>query len=105
MNDDDVHKLEYAGPREPKPVRVKAYGLVPLTKATYLSMQAIGAVVLVGLYLFADALPAPAEYQQYWRVFIMIIAVLEVIEPTVMLWKFRAAEQKARENQRFPPMS
>ena len=83
-----------------EPVRVKAYGLVPITKSTYLAIQAVGAVVLALCYLGADLLPVPQAYRTYWRWFIVFIALAEVVETSVMLWKFRQAEHAAREQSR-----
>jgi hypothetical protein len=79
-----------------EPVRVKIYGLVSVTKFTYLVVQAIGAVVLALLYLVSYALPVSIQYQSYWRWFIVIIVVLEMIETSVILWKFAQAERAQR---------
>ena len=79
-----------------EPVRVKAYGLVPITRNAYLGIQAVGAVVLVVLYLAADYLPVPEPFRTYWRWFVLVIVALEVVETAVMLWKFHEAERAAR---------
>jgi hypothetical protein len=78
-----------------EPVRVKAYGLVPLTKRTYLTWQSVGAVVLAVLYLTAGGLPIPAEHQRYWRWFVLLVVVAEVVETSVMLWRYAVAERTA----------
>ena len=86
-----------------EPVRVKAYGLVPMTKRTYLSWQSAGAVILLVLYWTADLVPFPPTLKSYWRPLILLTAVADVAETAVMLWRFSVAERRARAAHPQPP--
>jgi membrane protein YdbS with pleckstrin-like domain len=78
-----------------EPTKVKAYGILELTRRTYVTIQvvvfAILAVAIAGsllLWVHVDPLFR-------WLMWVMVgIAALEVIETVVMLAKFRAKERE-----------
>ena len=85
--------------RRPDPVKVKAYGLIPLTRTAYLSIQVVMAVAFVVVLLAARFLfAAPSHplnfiHAHTWLVIAVALA-LEGVETVVMLAKFRSAERK-----------
>ena len=93
-----------------QPVRVKAYGLVYLTKRTYLVIQGFGLVFLLTLLVFCLVAPRPLAWEavnpsvtwmmDYGPWIIGVVLVLEMIETTFMLLRF--AEKEAEQNARAP---
>ncbi len=84
-----------------EPVRVKAYGLFPMTRSTYLILQVVLAVLMLAvLYSTRSIIAHPGNpfgfVNDYFYPFIVIILGAECIETVVMLSKFKKAEQ-ARE--------
>ncbi len=85
--------------RRPDPVKVKAYGLIPLTRTAYLSLQVVMAVAFVVVMLVARSFfAAPGHplhfiHAHTWLVMAIVLA-LEGVETVVMLTKFRSAERK-----------
>jgi uncharacterized membrane protein len=101
-----------------KPIRVKAYGVLPLTKPVYLAIQGVGlivaAAVLVVLLLFPqdtqrftdtqrfkDRVLATALDNAVWIV--LAVAALEGVETYFMLRKFKRKEAEQRRN--APPQT
>jgi hypothetical protein len=94
------------------PVRVKVYGLISLTKRTYLICVAIGGVglvVLLILWALTAGTPSPAEkagkfpltpffiWRNYAPWLLAAAALLEGVEVYVVLKRFRRAEADRRQ--------
>ncbi|MCS6851543.1 MAG: hypothetical protein NZ700_10305 [Gemmataceae bacterium] len=84
-----------------KPVRVKVYGLVPITRRTYVTIQSLlfGVVTLLLAIVLMMPRPAPGPENDFWnRMFdflpwvIGAALVLEAIETLVVLRQFRKKE-------------
>jgi hypothetical protein len=107
-------------PADVKPVRVKVYGLLPMTKPTYVVIQVIGLCVVTGLMAVGVAAmipagqwfprfgPPPAHAPADWSLLQLLISLfwlglltllLEGIETLVVLKKFARAEALARAGQ------
>jgi hypothetical protein len=97
---------------QPPPVRVKVYGLISLTKRTYLVWVAIGGLGLVALlvlWALTAGTPTPAEkagnfpltpfyiWRNYAPWLLAAAALLEGIEVYVVLKRFRRAEAERRQ--------
>jgi hypothetical protein len=85
--------------RRPDPVKVKAYGLIPLTRTAYLSIQVVMAVAFVVVLLatrFLFAAPGHPLHFLYAHTLLVIVVLLalEGVETVVMLAKFRSAERR-----------
>jgi hypothetical protein len=95
------------------PVRVKVYGVVNLTRRTYLTIQVVGLIVVPGLLLAAYLLPRPRAqpggFLPWWQASIsgfldatpwlaLLILLVEPIETYFVLRRFarKQAEQNAR---------
>lgn len=76
-------------------VTVKSYGLVRLTKKTYVTIQAVGFLILalvfvatfftdIDKYLFGNA-----------RVVVLVVAFLEILETYFMLRRFNRKERQS----------
>jgi hypothetical protein len=94
------------------PVRVKVYGLISLTRRTYLFCVAVGVVGLVALLVLwglTAGTPTPAEkadnfpltpiylWRNYAPWLLAAAALLEGIEVYVVLKRFRRAEAERRQ--------
>jgi hypothetical protein len=102
-----------------KPVRIKVYGLVSLTKLTYLRIQGFGLVVVLSLLVAGGSLMyvsgqwrpvfPPRDIPSAVILFFWIALatlLLEVVETTLVLRKFAEAEarQRAEEAAVNPPV-
>jgi hypothetical protein len=92
------------------PVRVKYYGLLPVTRRQYLTLQAALVVLCLILLTIWLALPMPDAFRQaprtdvkarlikvFWENFLWIVLIalsLEAIETLIMLQKFARKEAK-----------
>ena len=87
----------------PPPVRIKVYGLIPLTRRGYLLCQAGGVVLLLVLLvlwaLFIAPKPMPPQLALPWRLVLentplifLVVVLLEGVETFVVLRRFRRAE-------------
>jgi hypothetical protein len=102
------------------PVRVKVYGLVHLSRRTYLIIQGVGLVVVPGLLLAAYLLPrprTPVAQLPFWQQFLvrfldwtpwmaLLILIVEPIETYFVLRRFahKQAEQQPPRRQPTPPV-
>jgi hypothetical protein len=103
-----------------KPVRVKVYGLLSLTKRTYLVLQGIGLLFVVVLMILTVVLPrpkvAPGAQPSPWITVVvwlldnflwigLLTLFLEAIETVVVLGRFARQEalQKATDAATQPP--
>jgi hypothetical protein len=92
---------------QPPPVRVKVYGLISLTRRAYLICVAVGGVGLLALlvlWALTAGTPTPAEkagkfpltpfyiWRNYAPWMLAAAALLEGIEVTIVLKRFRRAE-------------
>jgi hypothetical protein len=92
------------------PVRVKVYGLVALTRRTYLLCQTFG--LALGLFLMAIGLKAPREgFADFFVAFLNILPAVSLViltagalETLVVMGQFRKkeAERKAGESINSP---
>lgn len=83
------------------PIKIRAYGLVPLTKTAYLRVQVVAFAVFLLALIASLVLPVPAGWQEYplFEFMPLIVAglgVLEGIETLLMLRKFREKENERR---------
>lgn len=80
------------------PITVKAYGLMPFTKSTYLMMQPI--VIALSIACFAASLYFNLDellYPGAHRLFVILFGLAlvgEVIELIAMLWRFHVRERQ-----------
>jgi hypothetical protein len=107
-------------PAAVKPVRVKVYGLFPMTRRTYVVFQVVGLCVVTGLMAIglAAMIPArqlfprfslpPAPIPADWWLLQALLSLfwlglltllVEVVETLVVLKKFARAEALARAGQ------
>src|SRR5262249_56828200 len=94
-----------------QPVRVKAYGLVYLTRPTYLIIQSIGLVLLLSFLAVCLLLPRPVPAEQhnagitwildYGPLVVVAVLFLEAIETTIILMRF--AQKEAEQRHCAPP--
>jgi len=82
-----------------QPVKVKAYGLIPMTRNFYLALQILLAVAaVVALVAIRPFLAVPGHalgfINDYFMTIIIVVLVLEGIETAVMLSRFRKAEHE-----------
>lgn len=82
-----------------EPLRVKAYGLFPMTRGTYLILQVVLAVLmLVLLFSTRSIIARPGNplgfVNDYFYPLIVVVLGAECIETVVMLSKFKKAEQE-----------
>jgi hypothetical protein len=99
------------------PVRIKVYGLVSLTKKSYLRIQSFGLVILLSIMAAGGAM---MKLKNEWRPIFppkdvhsalilffwvsLATVLLEVVETSLVLRKFAAAEQKQQtEASAVPP--
>jgi hypothetical protein len=104
-----INMNPYESPRaatvdKARPVKVKAYGLIPLTRNGYLSLQIVLAVAFVALVIgLRPVFAAPGHpwgfINEYWLLIIVVVLALEALETVVMLGKFRKAEGERRKGQ------
>ena len=83
----------------PEPVKVKAYGLIPLTRTAYLTLQVVMAVAaLVILFATRPSFAAPGHalgfVDDHFMLIIAVMLGLESLETVVMLMKFKKAGKK-----------
>jgi hypothetical protein len=99
-----------------QPVRVKVYGLISLTKRTYLTIQIIGLVLvptllLVSLWLPRPQLPPGRELSPQTQFFVwlldivpwlcLLILIVEPIETLIVLRRFSQKQKEAEETARL----
>lgn len=78
-------------------IKVKAYGLVELTKKQYLIIQVIGFSILIACFatsIFVDFSNSEGLLR-YMREGSLLILVLEIFETAYMFKKFKTAENDA----------
>ena len=86
--------------RDDAPVRIRLYGLFPMTRGAYLKLQALG-FALLGALLAAwfAARSTPFAHSNaffpYAPYVIVITALLDAVEVVVVLRKFRERERQA----------
>jgi len=83
------------------PVKVKVYGLFPLTRNAYLALQVILAVVMIAIMVMLrpEIAKSGSTFQfidEYFFLIIGGILALELIETVVMLSKYKKAEQEQK---------
>ena len=81
------------------PIRIKAYGLFPMTRRTYLTLQVVMVALLVPMLfavrpLFARPRSPFHFLDDYFVAILVVTLALEGIETLVMLAKFKKAERK-----------
>jgi hypothetical protein len=81
------------------PIKIRAYGLLPLTKTAYLRVQVVAFAVFLLALIASLLVPPPAGLREY-RIFeftpliVAALGVLEGIEMLLMLRKFKAKESE-----------
>ena len=97
-----------------EPVRIKVYGLLPLTRRRYLTMQAVGLVLLLALFVvwlgFAGVpadhplrrIPVAAWLLDRLPLILVIVLLWEAVETAYVLRRFARAEAEQRTR---PPAS
>lgn len=79
-------------------IKVKAYGFFSLKKKTYLTIQAIGAVLLIMALVasfLSDFSNHPSAFMRHLALIAIVVLVLEVFETYFMLRKYKQKEQAA----------
>ena len=97
MSDNPFRSPENSTVRE-RPVKVKAYGLIPMTRGFYLTLQVVLAVACVaGMFAIRPVVAAPGHTLGFindnFLLIIIIILGLECVETVMMLAKFKKAEE------------
>lgn len=100
-----------------EPVRVRIYGLVRVTRSTYLILQIVSVAMVTVLLALGMFLPRPAlaerqrlpsrvrllaEFLDRLPWLALLLLVLVGLETLVVLKKFARAEQQARDGDRSP---
>jgi len=83
--------------KQRQPVKIKAYGLIPMTRSFYLMLQIVLAVAAVVVLIGIRPVVAVPGHSlgfinDYFVTIILVTLALEGIETAVMLSKFKKAE-------------
>ena len=79
-------------------IKVKAYGIVELSKPQYLMIQLIGLVLLLGLlaaFYYFNMVASDDIIFGNLDLVVYVIVLLEAVETVFMLRKFKQKEQQA----------